>query len=87
MDENKLKQLRTIKYTIKKCCGICAHSDFIKNKNSDWGICIKFKYNHLKHTENLRRLSINRYGYCDEFKESRYLKFRLEKFLEFVEDS
>lgn len=87
MDTNKLKQLHKINYTIKRCCGLCAHSDFIRKKTSDWGVCIKFNYNHIKHTDELRKLSINRYGCCDEFKESRYLEIQLEKFSEFIETS
>ena len=82
MDKNKLQKLREIEYTIKECCGICAHSAFYKNP-SDWSMCAVITYNHQKHTEELRQLSINKYGWCSKFKKSKYLN--LEKFKEFME--
>ncbi len=86
MDANKLSKLHEINYTIKKCCGICAHSAFSDRDPSLFATCVMFYYDHEKHSNALRNLSVTRYGYCDSFKQSRYLETRLDKFFKFVEE-
>ena len=86
MDENKLKKLRQIEYSIRKCCGLCGHSTFMGSDLTDWGMCVKLTYNHQKHSEGLRKLSVNRYGYCEQYKQSRYIEERMDKFTEFLEE-
>ena len=62
MDENKLKKLKEIDYTIQPCCAFCRYGQFTPSGN--FGTCARFKYDHLKHTGADRQLSINRYGSC-----------------------
>ncbi|KKN14930.1 hypothetical protein LCGC14_0991170 [marine sediment metagenome] len=64
MDANKLKKLRVINYEIGTC-GICVHGLF--DGRSRYGSCKYYTYNHSKHTDNPRQLSIHRYGYCKKF--------------------
>jgi hypothetical protein len=64
MDANKLKVLREIDYKIAPHCGICRHSDL---SSDGWGYCGLHKYEHLKHSEETSRLSINRTGSCSGF--------------------
>lgn len=66
MDINKLDKLREIGYGIRICCGLCQHSEF-PHPGSDFGTCKAHKYDHLKHTDATRQLSINRYGLCQKF--------------------
>lgn len=63
MDANKLKVLQDLKYTIRKVCENCKFSKGLNN--SDFGTCAKHSYNHLKHTDAKRELSINKFGYCE----------------------
>jgi hypothetical protein len=65
MDENKLKKLVHVGYEIRKCCGLCKHGQF---KHDDWGTCKLHDYEHLKHTQSKRQLSIYRYGTCSNVK-------------------
>ena len=81
MDENKTGKLREIEYTIRKTCNNCRYSFFI---GDNWGVCKKHTYYHLKHKE-IRKLSINRYGYCKDWEEMPYLDFGL--FEEFFDKS
>ncbi len=70
MDANKLVKLKVIGYTIRKACGNCVHSLF-PNPNTDWGTCYKHTYEHLKHSNQKRQLSIHRSGVCaDGYKRS-----------------
>ena len=62
MDANKLMKLQDIGYTIHRCCGLCQHGVFAGK--ADFGTCALLTYDHLKHTEANRQLSINRYGVC-----------------------
>ena len=62
MDNNKLKVLKDIGYTILSCCGNCKSSSF-PSPSSNFGTCEKFKYFHIKHNET-RDISINRFGRC-----------------------
>ena len=66
MDENKLKELKDNGYKINKCCGICQNGIF---NNSDFGFCNIKTYEHLKHTDSTRQLSIYKFGICkNDFK-------------------
>jgi hypothetical protein len=63
MDENKRKKLLEIKYKIQPCCGNCKH--FFNIAHNIFGVCDKYTYNHLKHNESKRRLSVNEVGICE----------------------
>jgi len=88
MDNNKLKKLRELKYSIRRCCGLCAHAKFNFLDHGDvWGICMIHQYEHLKHTDRIRQLSINQFGYCDSFKWNKHIKNNgLNNWTEFLED-
>lgn len=64
MDNNKLKVLKKINYKSTECCGTCVHARMAKGY--DFGTCKKFTYQHEKHSDTVRELSINRYGVCDK---------------------
>jgi hypothetical protein len=65
MDENKNQELIQIGYVIQSCCGTCLHGLF---SNTDWGTCQIRTYEHLKHTEATRQLSVHQFGKCpDEY--------------------
>jgi hypothetical protein len=64
MDENKRKKLKEIGYEIHPSCGMCQSGIF---EGVAWGTCKKHTYEHLKHTEETRELSIFRHGVCPEF--------------------
>jgi len=89
MDENKRQKLHDIGYTIAPCCGICANG-FIKS-GTDWGVCTvkAHEYEHLKHTDSRRALSIHRLGCCgdDNFILGIQVTRELGKFFEFCESS
>jgi len=65
MDENKLQVLKDCNYIIMFCCAICKHGVF-KNPHSDFGTCAIKTYDHKKHTEPVRQLSVYRYGRCED---------------------
>jgi hypothetical protein len=85
MDENKQQELIQIGYTIRHCCGTCRHGMF---SNTDWGTCQVRTYEHLKHSEATRQLSINRYGFCDEdtYDVGPYSAASLGAFRQFLEE-
>mgnify|MGYP003613172759 CR=1 FL=1 len=65
MDANKLIKLNKINYEIKRCCGICEHANVF---NDNWSTCKIHTYEHEKHSEANRQLSIFKFGYCSQFK-------------------
>jgi hypothetical protein len=75
MDPNKLKTLKDIGYKIHPCCRLCEHSKFASGSTltspSNWGTCKTQTYDHQKHTESKRQLSINVLGGCGKFKLSK----------------
>lgn len=81
MDENKLKKLRSINYSINPSCGTCIHSYF--TCESDWGTCSKHSYNHNKHTVKARSLSIHRAGSCPDFQMSNDKENSMSHYREF----
>ncbi len=64
MDANKLKVLRELPYTVRRVCGLCYHGRFILTL---WGTCDINEYEHQKHTDETRALSIHQYGSCPDF--------------------
>ena len=62
MDKNKLKKLIEEEYTINQCCNFCAHAVFKPSKK--FGTCSIKTYNHEKHNDTKRDLSIYIYGKC-----------------------
>lgn len=64
MDLNKLAELRRIGYKIPKTCRFCKHSRFAIA--SEWGTCDVHTYEHLKHTDAVRQLSIYKDGACSD---------------------
>lgn len=69
MDANKLKKLKEVGYTIQQACTLCKHSTF--PHKSKWGTCDKLTYDHLKHSDSKRHLSIYAFGTCEEFEENK----------------
>lgn len=82
MDQNKAEVLRQIGYNVRPCCGLCRYAEV---SDGGWGVCLKHKYKHLKHTGEERYLSINIYGSCPFFELSDMAPEVLGKFMEFVE--
>jgi hypothetical protein len=64
MDSNKLKVLQEVGYRINRCCGLCKYGWFPK---TDWGTCEVWKYEHEKHSDASRQLSIHKLGVCSKF--------------------
>lgn len=62
MDENKVDKYKELGYKITKVCGACIHGRF--TPHTIWGTCSKYAYEHLKHTDADRQLSIHKYGAC-----------------------
>jgi hypothetical protein len=79
MDANKLKVLQNLKYHILPVCGLCMYAKF----ENDWGTCRKHEYDHLKHTQQKRNLSIHKFGTCDQFERDDHQTGLLGKFIEF----
>jgi hypothetical protein len=69
MDANKLKKLKEVSYTVQQTCSLCKHSSFPHKSN--WGTCGQFTYDHLKHTDSKRHMSIYRHGTCEGFEENK----------------
>jgi hypothetical protein len=63
MDANKLKKLHVINYKIGTC-GICKQGMFGFGL---YGHCKLHTYNHLKHSDNPRQLSVYKHGRCEDF--------------------
>ena len=64
MDANKKKKLQQIGYRYPNVCKNCASSTF--GKGQSWGTCHKHQYNHQKHTDAVRQLSVNAFGICGD---------------------
>lgn len=78
MDINKAEKLRSIGYTIAPICFDCKHSQF--NFKSPWGVCKIQTYQHLKHTDTVRQLSIYIGGHCAKFEVKESLVESWEEF-------
>lgn len=81
MDRNKLRVLQSIDYAVS-ACGVCANAQIEPGR--DWGTCAVKTYQHEKHSDSTRQLSIYRYGRCDDFTARADLPFVLDKFAEFL---
>jgi hypothetical protein len=62
VDANKAKKLRELEYVIKGTCATCVHGVF---RGDAWGTCLAWQYDHLKHSEATRQLSIHMSGRCE----------------------
>lgn len=82
MDKNKLKVLQEINYAIPVTCGICLHGRF--DGQSNFGVCAKFTYDHLKHTTSKRNLSIFISGGCPKAEIRPEVQGVLETWKEFI---
>lgn len=78
MDANKLKKLKEINYEITPSCGMCKFSQFAGT--IDFGTCSLHTYEHLKHSDSKRELSIYRYGSCHFFIASEYKISQVQHF-------
>ncbi len=84
MDANKAETLRKIEYKIRPVCATCIHGQF---RGSVWGTCAIWQYDHLKHSDSIRQLSINILGHCSAGYEADPKKIAdLGKFQEFVKE-
>ena len=82
MDANKLEVLRSIVYRIDPCCWLCRHGTFVGP--SMWGTCNVTQYDHLKHSDATRQLSIIRVGHCGRYEEDPTKMALLSRFGEFL---
>lgn len=85
MDKNKLEKLRDVGYVVKKCCGTCIHQNF--GIASNWGTCAIHQYDHAKHTQTKRQLSIYIYGCCPDHEAEPFSVLNGEHYSEFNEAS
>jgi len=83
MDANKLVKLKEIDYHVPKTCGLCINSSFAA-PSGEWGECTKHSYDHQKHTDARRLLSIYRGGTCSGFELSPLALSHLNRFGELV---
>lgn len=65
MDANKLDKLRAINYQVHPTCGTCTWGGF--RINSEFGLCSLHVYEHQKHTESERPLSVYVHGSCESW--------------------
>jgi hypothetical protein len=84
MDANKREKLVQIGYKVRRTCGNCQHGAIPTGKT--WGTCKVESYEHKKHSDTTRELSIHGFGHCDqhEYKDGTWLD--LGRFAEFAED-
>lgn len=84
MDENKRLKLVEIGYRVERSCGLCKHGRFVKN--SDFGVCWFHTYQHLKHSDAIRNLSVLRYGSCPGFEMDKQAEGVIHKYSEFLSE-
>lgn len=86
MDANKLQVLREIAYQVPETCSTCRHSDLSAD---GWGYCNLHTYQHLKHNEDVSRLSINKAGVCRNYErdDQKVATANLGSFLQFIYDT
>lgn len=70
MDANKLQKLREVGYIVIDCCAMCEYGQFPGGSVQRWGTCAVHQYEHLKHTDNPRQMSVCSFGFCPQFKVS-----------------
>lgn len=85
MDTNKLKVLKEIGYKVYRTCNNCKHAYF--NRGFIFAACKKYTYEHLKHTESHRELSIVSDGICKSHEYREFYEQTLEDsgFTQFLE--
>jgi hypothetical protein len=83
MDPNKLVELRRIGFKIRKTCKMCKHGTFFNG--SEWGTCAVRTYEHLKHSDAKRHLSVHFAGSCPDLFELSFQVELLGAFAEFLE--
>jgi len=88
-DENKYTVLRKIGYAIPVTCGLCRSGDFYKSDKSQWGTCMKHRYEHLKHDNPTggRGISIVKGGTCPDAMADQSKVDELHAHVEFLEAS
>ncbi len=84
MDENKAQKLRDIGYAIGPTCGQCVWGCF-SSPAVAFGECLRHEYEHRKHTEDRRYLSVYRHGNCPDFqRDERRVLGEVHGFKEFI---
>lgn len=81
MDQNKIKKLQEIGYTVEKVCGTCKY--FAQYEDMHFGECDTHEYTHLKHSGGRRKLSVVQYGTCDAWEPAVDLEY-LHGFKDFL---
>lgn len=81
MDANKAETLRKIGYEVSGC-GLCTH--YREGADPLFGECAAHFYDHAKHVDNPRPLSVTRYGRCFGFQINPVMEHRLHGYNEFV---
>lgn len=84
MDKNKLEQLKAIGYKIQRVCGFCEHA---RLSMDGWGTCARktHSYQHEKHTEEERQLSIHQFGTCPDFSWDQMTWVRLHSWVDLIQ--
>ena len=82
MDANKLKVLQDIGYRILPTCGTCVHRHI--SPGQSWGTCVRYTYQHQKHTGKPRQLSVYVGGGCQAHEYDEAAQKALEGFGQFV---
>lgn len=69
VDHNKRYKLYEVGYVVRDTCGRCRHGNFPSSADV-WGTCKQQTYQHQKHTDAQRHLSIHQSGWCRSFERS-----------------
>ncbi len=83
MDHNKYLKLLEIGYEIRPVCSTCVHGRF-ENAYEIFGTCKLHSYQHLKHSQSERELSVFRAGCCQNHEPNPGTEAALHGFKEFV---
>lgn len=84
MDANKLQKLREVGYVVIDCCAVCESGQFQGGPAQRWGTCAVHQYEHLKHSENPRQMSVCAFGFCPQFKLSETQKALMGSWTQFM---
>ncbi len=68
---------------VARTCGLCQHSSF--PSGDGWGTCDVHVYEHEKHSDKKRHLSVHEHGSCASFVMSEKEAELLGPYLEFVD--
>lgn len=83
MDENKRLKLVEIGYEIRPTCNTCIYGRF-DNLYEIFGTCKKYSYEHLKHSDKKRELSVFKAGSCPEHEMDPGTEAAMHGFKEFM---